>query len=220
VSLPISWSRNPTHALCNSGNWTAQVALIENPILSFLAGHSQPAWQVHFSPRDAQDSVDLGTPVPSLPLGDCYVRQSDLVTQFQEHEPLRFGYEVYFCAKPTIPNAMLVELWLSVQTSTLESHPQLKLSMSSQFLPTESPSMYLSKAKTCGMLIHPLDGSDVSHHLESDQSSSFLVFGRFMEKGVIRRMRCQLIASSVELTAKDCHQLFDSFSQSPLPLTA
>ncbi len=64
----------------------------------------------------------------SLPLSESYIRQGDFVAIYSEQSPLTFGYQVYFCLKPTTDDLMVIELWLSVQTSTLESHPQLRLS--------------------------------------------------------------------------------------------
>jgi hypothetical protein len=219
----MSWTKNEAYAQCNLGTWTARVDLRDQPSLSLFEDQTKPPVKVLFVPQEALQPASRHQPHSHdshLQLGDSYVRQSDLVTIFPEHEPFRFGYQVYFCVKPSLPNTMLVELWLSVQTSTLESHPQIKLVMEGCSLMAESRSLYRSHDKTCGLLVHPLDALDCSPVTESRPGSAFLVFGRFMEKGVIRRMRCQVVVSSVGLSSADWEQLLDSFSQSPLPLTA
>lgn len=46
------------------------------------------------------------------------------------------------------------------------------------------------------------------------------LFGRFMEKGVIRRGRLLLVGARTTLSEKQVQQCLHEFSQSSLPLTA
>lgn len=161
---------------------------------------------------------------------------------------MTFGYQVYFCLKPTTEDLLVIELWLSVQTSTLESHPQLRLCFDassncdagsngdagpnleqpSRFAEI-APGQIQSEDLTRGVIVHPLDIADCTWVPHSNTNSlspgnsrkpELLAFGGFMEKGVIRRMRLQLVHSRQKIDANRWQQLVESFSNSPLPLTA
>jgi hypothetical protein len=174
--------------------------------------------------------------VANLPLAESYIRQDDFVAIYPEQSPLSFGFQVYYCVKQPVDDMLIAELWLSVQTSTLESHPQLRLSFApsnEENQPSElaeiAPGQILSSDARSGLIIHPLDIADClwipnATPYESGTIKSrkpeLLAFGGFMEKGVIRRMRLQLVHSRHKIDAQHWHQLVESFSNSPLPLTA
>jgi hypothetical protein len=143
--------------------------------------------------------------------------------------------------KQPVDDLLIVELWLSVQTSTLESHPQLRLSFAPSIeenpqseLMEIAPGQIRSSDAKSGLIVHPLDVADCtwfptstiphSTSIESGTVNSrkpeLLAFGGFMEKGVIRRMRLQLVNSRQRIDAQLWHQLVESFTSSPLPLTA
>jgi hypothetical protein len=223
VSQHVTWKRTADSAICNLGDWTANVVWGSQLALSLVQrGDPRPSESIRleFSPKDS----GMASPkAPPLTLGDSYTRQNDFVVQFPERDPWRFGYQVYFCARPQPEHQALavMELWISVQTSTLESHPQVELNIVGSTLAATQRDMprglYASSDHRFGFIVHPLDIDDC---VPSRSNSSFSVFGRFMEKGVIRRMRCQVAAASHSLTADQWTELVDGFTRSPLPLTA
>ena len=156
---------------------------------------------------------------PDLVLGDVYVRQNDLIAMFPESAPWRFGYQIDMRVLDDSPVGTLsVEIWLSVQTSLLDSHPQLELHLAGERFDSAADRYWTSKSLRIGLLVHPLDQSDC--HLEQrGDELTMRVFGRFMEKGVIRRMRFRLIVANRSQTAEFWQNRFDEFSKSPLPLT-
>ena len=85
-----------------------------------------------------------------------------------------------------------------------------------------SSGLYLFQDKTLGIMIHPLDQSDSM--LERDEAGDWtlVTFGRFMEKGVIRRARWLLAwsTSKAPLSVSTIDSVHERFAESPLPLTA
>lgn len=221
------WKKEGSGATFSSGDWLVNTEC--EPNHNWTVSHSdQILTRLSLSPRlgSQADSIEA-----SLPLGESYVRQNDFVAIFPEQPPLTFGYQVYTCIKPPagdMPagNLLVLELWLSVQTSTLESHPQLHLKWGADgqvaepcaLMETEA-GIFLSEDRKRGLIIHPLDVADCKL-TNSHGNPELLAFGRFMEKGVIRRMRLQLIHSQQGVGADQWQLLVDSFSRSPLPLTA
>ncbi|XZE17793.1 hypothetical protein SH449x_003072 [Pirellulaceae bacterium SH449] len=227
------WKKEGSGATFCSGDWRVNTECEPNHNLTVSHSH-QILTRLSISPKlgNHADSANQAASIEgSLPLGESYVRQNDFVAIFPEQPPLTFGYQVYTCIKPPagdLPagDILVLELWLSVQTSTLESHPQLHLKWGVDGEGTEScvlveteSGIYLSEDRKRGLIIHPLDVADCSL-TNSHGNPELLAFGRFMEKGVIRRMRLQLIHSQQSMGADQWQLLVDSFSRSPLPLTA
>lgn len=222
------WKKERSGATFCSGDWRVNTEC--EPNHNWTVSHAdQILTRLSLSPRlgNQADSAKQAAPIEgSLPLGESYVRQNDFVAIFPEKQPLTFGYQVYTCIKPPagdVPagNMLVLELWLSVQTSTLESHPQLHLKWGAEpcaFVETEA-GIFLSEDRKRGLIIHPLDVADCKL-TNSHGNPELLALGRFMEKGVIRRMRLQLIHSQQSMGADRWQLLVDSFSRSPLPLTA
>jgi hypothetical protein len=166
-----------------------------------------------------------------MPVGDCYARLGDLVASFPEKPPFHFGFEAYFCAMPSDADHQILEVWLSVQTSKLESNPQLRLRLQSAGAASTTgksqthrqavnvPGVFPFKESTLGIMIHPLDQGDSVLEHGKDDEISIVTFGRFMEKGVIRRMRLRIVASNVTISELQWDTWMKSFSDSPLPLT-
>jgi len=154
-----------------------------------------------------------------LLLGDAYVRQNDLIAVFPELAPWRFGYQIDVRVLKDAPiDTLVVEIWLSIQTSLLDSHPQLELQLRGERFNAAVDKVWTSQSLRMGLLVHPLDQRDC--HIEQPGDELALrVFGRFMEKGVIRRMRFRLIMAQRPEPAMFWQDRFDEFSKSPLPLT-
>ncbi|MCU0720613.1 MAG: hypothetical protein MUC83_12970 [Pirellula sp.] len=231
------WQKNENGATFCNDHWRVQSQC--EPVATFsVAEANRVCTQFTLHPTLALQKTPL---VANLPLGESYIRQNDFVAVYPEQSPLTFGFQVYCCVKSSVNDLLIIELWLSVQTSTLESHPQLRLcfDLSSD---GDHPSVFEEKAAgqvlssdaKRGLIVHPLDVADctwsvnsgLNHSGEKNSGASnsrkpeLLAFGGFMEKGVIRRMRLQLVHSSQKIDAQHWHHLVESFSNSPLPLTA
>jgi len=72
-------------------------------------------------------AVDLPPPPssPENPPADCYVRGQDLVVVYAQSGPRPVRVEIYWRASQPAADALAVELQVSVQTSLLESAPEL-----------------------------------------------------------------------------------------------
>jgi len=154
-----------------------------------------------------------------LPNGDAYVRQRDLIAIFPESTPWRFGYQLDLRMLDTPTSGTLaIEFWLSIQTSLLDTHPQLELRLHGELFNPFSDNCWTSQSSRMGVLVHPLDEQDCQIKSERDELR-LKVFGRFMEKGVIRRMRFRLVVAPEKKLASFWQDRFEEFSGSPLPLT-
>ena len=236
------WQKNESGATFSYDHWRVQSQC--EPVTTLIVSEAnRTCTQLTLQPTLALKNSPIAA---NLPLGESYIRQHDFVTIYPEQSPLTFGFQVYYCVKQPVNDLLVIELWLSVQTSTLESHPQLRLCFEPcndgdhvSSLKEKAPGQILSSDSKRGLIVHPLDvadcmwldnaelnngGVDNSGEKNSGTSNSrkpeLLAFGGFMEKGVIRRMRLQLVHSRQKIDATHWHQLVESFSNSPLPLTA
>lgn len=236
------WQKNASGATFCFDHWRMHSQCEPIPSLTVKDG-DRVCTQLTLHPTLAGNAPPIDA---NLPLGESYIRQDDFVAIYPEQRPLSFGFQIYYCVKQPVNEVLVVELWLSVQTSTLESHPQLRLSFtpntddkSQSDLLEIAPGQIRSGDAKSGLIVHPLDVADCtlfpaptvptstssnSTTIESvtvnSRKPELLAFGGFMEKGVIRRMRLQLVNSRQKIDAQLWHQLVESFSNSPLPLTA
>ena len=210
----MSWNLRESAAKWDGQPWSVDVDLTR-PSIRFCNAAQLPALVIAVTPRDQHTKQST----VSLPLGEAYVRQKDLIAIFPESAPGRFGYQIDMRVLPHgLPNTFAIEIWLSVQTSLLDSNPQLELHLSGETFKLSVNNCWTSESSTLGLLVHPLDQQDC--HMESIQDGlAMRVFGRFMEKGVIRRMRFQLIATTEAQAVRFWQERFEEFSDSPLPLT-
>lgn len=211
----MRWILRGDEAQLTVGPWTLQVCLGgESPILEMRSQATEEKLRLVICPNE--DGLTRG--LDRMPLGDVYVRQNDLIAQFPEHSPWTFGYQVDVrWIDLEDPSCLGLEIWLSVQTSLLDSRPKLSARIGGPSLSEVSDGLWSDASRRFGLLIHPLDESDCRG--EAGAEDYLLeIFGRFMEKGVIRRMRFRLIASSESQSARFWTQQLEQFSGSPLPL--
>jgi len=188
------------------------------PSLSIQAHHDHwnCAWEI--TPRE--DSVDTNAPAPAPE--ESYTRLQDFIVRYPQKFPWPFSYQVDVRIHPSDQNTIVAELWLSVQTSMLDCHPQLSLLPQGPKSPWDChPDFICSSDRRCALAIHPLDQNDSMLKTNRDGTVERLdLFGRFMEKGVIRRGRILLVVSSISISEKQIQELCKSFAASNLPLTA
>jgi len=214
----MSWDLRDSTATWNGRNGSLNVALkhgSREPLMQIQDAAKRTVLSVGITPSERQ----VNHSATDLLLGDAYVRQNDLIAMFPELAPWRFGYQIDVRVLKDAPiDTLVVEIWLSIQTSLLDSHPQLELQLRGERFNAAVDKVWTSQSLRMGLLVHPLDQRDC--HIEQPGDELALrVFGRFMEKGVIRRMRFRLIMAQRPEPAMFWQDRFDEFSKSPLPLT-
>ncbi len=223
----MSWDLRDSTAHWHGSHWSVDVALAHES--------GRPLIQIHYaSQRPVLSGPVLSGPVLSvgitpsesdgvhsaagLQFGDAYVRQKDLIAIFPELAPGRFGYQIDIrLLDEAPPKAVAMEIWLSIQTSFLDSHPQLELQIKGERFKALVENCWASESCRLGVMVHPLDQQDC-HIMPEKDGLAMRVFGRFMEKGVIRRMRFRLIVAMEPESISDWRERFEEFSNSPLPL--
>lgn len=224
------WILRDENAQFSGNAWNLNVALGRSPTRSIHGvGTASTGPQLHLRSRDKPElGIDLFVhPIQSsnqlasspLLLSDVYVRGDDLVASYQQQSNWRFGYQMDIrFVDPMEHDAAGFEIWLSVQTSLLDAHPQLLIRIPKSDFEQLGPGLWTSSDNRFGLLVHPLDISDCTAN-QYESSLDILAFGRFMEKGVIRRMRLKWIANTHTRTVSEWKSEMEKFSESPLPLT-
>ena len=214
----MSWDLRDSTAHWNGSPWSVDVALAHEsgqPLIQIHDTSQRPVISVGITPSES----DGGHSAAGLQFGDAYVRQKDLIAIFPELAPWRFGYQIDLRLLDEAPlKAVAMEIWLSIQTSRLDSHPQLELQIKGERFKALAENCWASESCRLGVMVHPLDQHDC-HILQEKDGLAMRVFGRFMEKGVIRRMRFRLIVAMERESIADWRERFEEFSNSPLPLT-
>ncbi len=214
----MSWDLRDSNAKWHGPNGSLEVALthaLRQPLIQIQDAAKRTVLSVGITPSELQ----VNPSATELLLGDAYVRQNDLIAMFPELAPWRFGYQIDMrVLKEAPPDTLAVEIWLSIQTSLLDSHPQLELQLKGERFNTAADKGWTSQSMRMGLMVHPLDQRDCHIEQRGDELA-MRVFGRFMEKGVIRRMRFRLILGQKPESSVFWQDRFDEFSKSPLPLT-
>jgi hypothetical protein len=145
-----------------------------------------------------------------------------LIAYFAETEPWHFGYQSAIkMVDSDVVDMLCIEVWLSVQTSTLQSHPQLMLQFrgrqDGEQYECSQPGLWVHSSERSAILVYPMDEPDCRIQPEFSHLNMH-VFGGFMEKGVIRRMRFRLLLSERMQPSAVWNKCFQEFLESPLPL--
>lgn len=180
---------------------------------------------------------------------EIYCRQHDLICRFGQSPSDEYGFQLdWQLLPPQGPFAAGVELWLSVSTAWLETHPELKVvchgldagqwhvlnhdQLSHEPQPAAAascgPAALLTERQadqghpSSGLwLIEPSDQCQVALCPGTDGGSQAVrLFGQFMEKGVIRRGRMRFLLADQPVSREEIAEAYRQFALSPLPLTA
>lgn len=217
---PMTWSLHDQAGQWTDGLSTIDVDLSSNPRIRF-SHLGNYLWGLAMSPETA--STAAAPEMPSHAASDFYVRGKDLVATYAERSPLPYAFQLYFSVLSSDPGTIALEVWLSVQTSTLEAHPVLHLSPEGELGGCDAQAtggVLRLRDSAAGIVIYPSDQKEVRIELDSNRVPHLKAFGSFMEKGVIRRMRLQLISGQKALSQDNWNEIVSAFSASPLPLTA
>ncbi len=236
--MALTWKLNKTQAVANVGNWEATVTPVKPSQGLRVLVPSSAAWQV---------LCVAAEPAHSLPPEEIYVRETDLISRFDQSPKDQFAFQLNWrLLKEPAPRGFGVELWVSIQTDLLDSTPVISLTSRS---PGElawkrlthaelvdgasdgqapstgpfGPAAFVANSDehTGVWMIEPSDQRQV--HCPSspeDAEQQIQLFGQFMEKGVIRRARLRFCLVPGALQHDDLQQLYAAFCNSPLPLTA
>ncbi len=144
------------------------------------------------------------------------------MVRYNQSEEDKFAFQIDFRAVPTSELASAAcgfDLWLSVQTQLLDSHPTLEISHPGAVSGWSGSAAIQSIASPKGsaaILIHQAISCNRTHRCDAGK---LRLFGNFMEKGVIRRGRVRWLVSDHPLADDNLRAAYDCFAESPLPLT-
>jgi hypothetical protein len=193
------------------------------------------------SPRQQQATICMISPGvggAARPT-ESYIRNNDLIVDYAQQNTEQFSYETYFRSLPSIGQWTFgLEIWLSVQTNLLDSTPNIDFSCDTSEQawaiqhdwnqPSSQTPWFLTSATASSqsphlaVMVHPLD-VEQTKIIRSDTNPSWIalkLFSEFMEKGVIRRGRLRIYASSAATPdSDDLRKAYDDFVKSELPLT-
>ncbi|MCA9193121.1 MAG: hypothetical protein KDB03_15205 [Planctomycetales bacterium] len=184
-------------------------------------------------------------PQHSLVPEEIYVREEDFITRFSQSPQDSYSLQLNWKQLIT-PTCWGVELWVSLQTNLLDSNPQVQLSCRSPQADWQSislsellPKEYANERKPGAFVYHStevpsansteytllwlLAPSDVALAQLPENSTNGPVvqlFGQFMEKGVIRRVKVRLVVVEGRPQMQQIVSIYRDLADSPLPLTA
>jgi len=226
------WHIHGTEASLIHGKWRAHYGT-SHPELGLSIFHDELL--------ERRVVVSLIEPTAGSPrqASDAYVRQNDLISEFAQTRHDQFSFQTYFRILPESTDDLLgLEVWLSVQTTLLDSCPSMELmsivpngrwrwqslgSADADAIWQVSHKENRAVATSLLAMIHPLDASQtirIEDDTIAEDSLSLRIFSHFMEKGVIRRARMRFYLSIKQaFDAEIISQLFADFHQSELPLT-
>jgi len=177
------------------------------------------------------------SPAHALVIDDAFIRDSDLMVRYGQSASDQFAFQLDF---RSVPSAALgpfdcgLDLWLSVQTQLLDSHPLLDVrsctagghwtasDVNGEAGASGSVATLSSTTNTghVALLVHPSDRVQTElMRLDTAECCDLRLFGSFMEKGVIRRARLRCLLGSAQIDAATLASAYAQFEDSPLPLT-
>jgi hypothetical protein len=167
-------------------------------------------------------AVEFTTPNEPF-LKDCFTRQGDLIVAYPQREHRNFSLQLDYRLVESSKAQLLLELWVSIQTYLLDTHPSVRIICPGSDSPATASNPIVASVgdSSIAWFVHPRDQSDTK--LVVDKSKSRVqaqLFGHFMEKGVIRRARMRCLVSQSPLSQSVIDEAQAQFASSPLPLTA
>jgi hypothetical protein len=207
-------------------------------------------WHVEMDPRSPNNglqirygSVELGhffkinpKPSHSFNIQEAYVRQNDLILRYEQSGADLYTVQLNWRRlESQTPEALALELWISVQTTLLDTHPAIDIRSRTpdafwHILTLDDLSISKSTSTAIGLvkksgvtamiMLDPSDAQQSHKTLDRNEHLTLKLFGEFMEKGVIRRARLRLIAVPGEIARSKIAKHYRAFTDSPLPLTA
>jgi hypothetical protein len=186
---------------------------------------------------------------PSITLSDFYARGNDITAYYPADDNRNFSVQIDLRIIEPTDNRLTIEFWLSIQTHLLDTRPSVNLGFglptntarkiltARELSENDANSLHGDEASrtaaivsdtrnqeqelSTALLVHPLDQGDICWTNSQNRASEIELswFGQFMEKGVIRRGRMQVILSKQPIPTESLKADYREFSESPLPLT-
>lgn len=174
---------------------------------------------------------------------EIYVRDHDLIVRYSQSEGDLCALQLDWRLKPSNqPFFLDLEIWISIQTRLLDTHPTVAFhalgpAAWNHLTHSELSGQWSSDSQALvggvavwrsdsddACLVWMVDPGDQSEFTWEPNSTArdlrAILFGRFLEKGVIRRARCRALIGSPELNLDDLKYAYKDLSTSCLPLTA
>lgn len=226
----MNWNLRDGNAILETDSFKINACLQEPTPNIRLSNHrngpDQTEVSIRFQPLDTKSP----SWTKGLALQEAYVRQADVIASYPQRAPSKFGYQLDLrriqksqSLADDFRDLIVLEVWLSVQTSLLDSQPQFRIDVAGNLFSELKNGLWLDSNKTAAVLVHPMDLADceiaTTNGSVADSELKLNVFGRFMEKGVIRRMRFRIMVASSSSSPEFWLDGWNEFSESPLPLT-
>jgi hypothetical protein len=180
--------------------------------------------------------VDLGkVAADDLSLPETYARVDDLVATYRQSESRPYRLQAYW-RRVAIGDGQVtgLELQVSINTSLLDTHPSVEVT--TQISGADTPAGESRAAATGGRpyatlrspggwtyfeAVHPADKRIVcdASTMENAGEQRHVLFGEFLEKGVIVRARIRAAFFPANTTDAELDSAYDDFVNEPLPLT-
>ncbi len=223
----VDWQLQTEKAAFDSGDWQASL----DP--------RAPQSGMRIS-RLQQDLIHLFRVTPktshSCSIQEAYVRENDLIVRYEQSGDDLFTFQLNWRALPSdVPGALAIELWISLQTTLLDSHPNIDVrsratgamwhdltlnDLSVEKSDTIAIGLFKKSGVTSTLMIHPSDAHQSKRVRDRSEDFTLRMFGEFMEKGVIRRARLCFLSVPGEFSRHAIINQYRAFIDSPLPLTA
>jgi hypothetical protein len=221
------WKLDGTTAEFDDGRLRARVDLLE-PQAGIVASH--------FSGRSIGGytlGVGIGkVAADDLSLPETYARVDDLVATYLQTEVRPFRLQAYWrrvdaSRLPGLRDASVIELQVSINTSLLDTHPSVPVACGiagARGTVDRDGRRYQTVETAEGFTyfeaVHPSDDRGAQGEpLFDGFGAGHVLFGEFLEKGVIVRSRIRAAFLPGGATAADCDALYDALVSEPLPLT-
>ena len=211
-------------------------------------------WQAELDPRAPQTGMRLErtqqnsqsniaqifrvTPKPShsFNIEEAYVRENDLIVRYEQSGDDLFTFQLNWRRlESELPGALAIELWISVQTSLLDTHPIVDVrsratdaqwhglsldDLSIEKSDVTAVGLFKKAGVTSLIMVHPTDAHQTKRIRDKNEDFTLRIFGQFMEKGVIRRARLCFLSAPGEISRYTMIKAYRAFIDSSLPLTA
>lgn len=227
----MQWSLNQQSATLQTSGWQWTYDLARPSAgVQVIPSREQAEWQL---------LQVIPAPAHARQIEDYFARGSDLMVRYGQSESDSFAFQVDFRSVPAGdlgPFECGLDLWLSVQTQLLDSHPTLEVANSvpagswsaadSEGRPAAADTLAALCCRTpsaaIAIFVHPSDRSQaelLGADAGSGSGNRIRLFGNFMEKGVIRRGRLRCLLGHAAIDPSALATTYANFAASPLPLT-
>ncbi len=227
----MDWNVQSDKAALIVGDWRAELDP-RTPANGLRISRTQQGTQSNIA------QIFRVTPKPShsFTIQESYVREEDMIVRYEQSGDDLYTFQLNWRKLTSdIAGAFAIELWISVQTSLLDTHPTIEVrsratesqwhaltldDLSYEKSDVVSMGLFKKSGVTSLLMIQPSDANQAKRVLDKKEDFTLRMFGDFMEKGVIRRARLCFLSIPGEVSRYTMIKEYRAFAESPLPLTA